>query len=567
MKLKFLNFIKKSDILGKSISFEEENNKIFKTVLGGLLTIFLIVTMVILSYYFGKEIWERKKPTTFINEQKVSEVDYEITEFPFLFAISNNNFGPLEGNIFSTFDIGIQTVKISHGIDSYSLFLIQNYCDITQFPPKFHGQLELILLLANKNGLNLLCIPVKEKLKSISKSTKNLESTNLILKVNLCKDSDKFNVNYTTIEKPQEKCSIEEISKVSNFLLHIFFLNNFVDIAKQENPIEVDRVWRTIRLDKNFKVQMDFFITSNELKSDSGWIIEDVTNFRAITIDEIQFQLTKNYDESNIFVANFQATNSLKVIYRRYLKIQELLATIGGLFNGLLICINILFYDYSNFKYYKEFAFYELQVKEKMFESKITLSQKLITRNNISSNFNDIIKTNVKKEIEEEQNLNNNESDKNQYQNNFSLKNETNKINKVNNFVSQEDEPENPRLSTISKDAEKINKEPEIKKSLFSQNIKITPQKEKIISKNYLSLEQAYNIIEEIKHLEKELEQFHYSKYFFNRYIRCCSKNKHASLEIITSKQSIEKFSIFRNIFKSSKLKVKTMINLFDYFR
>ena len=361
MKEKISKLILSSDFFGKVITFEDNNEQTVKNIVTGAITIIMYSIIIVLSYFFGKELWERKKPSSFLNEIKVINAEYEMIEFPVIFFIANESLRPLNVNL-DVYDIGLQTVFYKNNIPDYSSYLIQEECDITQFPKRFQSQLQLITTLIKENKYTPLCFPFIPEAQIISSNSLTLELTNIVLRIFNCNDDQKFGGIKYTHSKPLKKCDKETPKYNKTFRLLFYFLNNFIDVSNETDPLEIDRTLRNVIIDTQYQTQMDFFISSVQLKSDNGWIIEDTKIYDSLVLSEVQYQLSYNNSEIELlFSGVFQVTNNKKIINRKYLKIQELLATIGGMFNGILITLKILTYDFSKYIYNKEFRISELK--------------------------------------------------------------------------------------------------------------------------------------------------------------------------------------------------------------
>ena len=95
MKIKIFNLIRNIDFFGRTITFEEKNQQTVKNIYTGILSLFMLITVTILSYFFGKELWERKKPSSFVSEYKVANAEYELKDFSILFTIASERMLPL----------------------------------------------------------------------------------------------------------------------------------------------------------------------------------------------------------------------------------------------------------------------------------------------------------------------------------------------------------------------------------------------------------------------------------------------------------------------------------------
>ena len=538
MKKRISNFIVSLDLLGRTISFEENEEQTVKHFFTGILTILMLIIITVLSYFFGKELWERKRISSFLNEIKVVNTEYEMKEFPVLFSLTTENLKSINKDL-DVYDIAIQSLFYINPTTDFIYNLIQEECDISQFPKRFQIQLESLMILFKARNLIPLCFPFKPETKTISSNSQTLDYTNLILRIFNCSDDKKLGGNKFIHSKPLKKCDTETVIQ-PNFRILIYFLSNFIDVSNETNPLEIDRIIRNIRVDSQFLTQIDFFISSLQLKSDNGWIIEDTKIFDALFLSEFrgQYQFTDNSNGRQLFSGIFQTTNNIRIISRTYLKIQDLLATIGGMFNGILLALKILTYDFSIYNYYKNFEIFKLQIlinNKKNANTEINKSQLPVKKNLICNNFEEDINENLK----EKNNIEDIIKQVNQYSSpkkikideNFGMLNYLNKV-QLNNIPEENfnalREENYVSLNNIN------NKKLEAIK--FSSDL----IKVEILSNSLNFYEKPET---EIKDYLEELIEVNYFKYFWENYICCCSRNKNVIFKEIISSKSKKKFA------------------------
>lgn len=92
-----LNLSKKVDMFGKPFIFEEKDNQKFTTLVGTILTFFIIITCCVIGFLFGKEIYERKSPSVLSSEEIIEVSRVNMTDFPifFTFKTGDGKYQPL----------------------------------------------------------------------------------------------------------------------------------------------------------------------------------------------------------------------------------------------------------------------------------------------------------------------------------------------------------------------------------------------------------------------------------------------------------------------------------------
>ena len=504
MKQKIINTIKRTDMIGKTITFEENGNQNFTTFFNGVTTTFLFIAISIISFILGKEIWKRENPFSFINYQFVDQ-EHEVLEFPFIFALSTNYITKFKNSIFKIFDIGIKNISIINGEPTQYDYLLQQECDIHQFPKKFLGKLESAIILYKYLELTPLCFPIKPEFSKIFKDNSGLNQISVLLNIYLCDDEIKLGGTKYDHDKPLEKCDKSEIEnyKDPTFKLSYYFIDSNFDVTNFNDPFKFIGNIQSIILDKNFKVQTDFVLSSIELKTDIGWIFKNEVSLNLPVLNEVRFQISRNYLNKDLFNGIFTASNKLSTIYRKYMKIQELMATIGGLFNGILLAIKLIFYDYSTFCYYKEFSVVEQEQKiKKKLDSQINFKE------------NNVFKI-VQSNIHCENNLNEKP------------------------IIDKNEDLHNIEILNLNLD------------KLNNRNQEVIPKVQKDKRNSIMKYQDIVllNLIEEEKFFLNEnnlllkLQALSYFYYVYKSYILCSSK-KDVTLQCLISENSLKKFSL-----------------------
>jgi hypothetical protein len=124
----------------------------------------------------------------------------------------------------------------------------------------------------------------------------------------------------------------------------LFFQNSLINTQNQNDPISnfISIAYKNVR--KSSYKMYSLYVTEQELKTDNGLILEDISNSVTLNIEHFDYDdsdptVDNIYCDINIFSAN------KKTIYRRkYIKVQNILADIGGLAKALFVISTILTY-------------------------------------------------------------------------------------------------------------------------------------------------------------------------------------------------------------------------------
>ena len=88
MLLKLKKYITKQDKFGSQIKFAFKKNQIHRTFYGGIFTLFSYILIILVSFYFGQDLWIRSNPNTVFSEEIVDmperfDINHESLSFVF----------------------------------------------------------------------------------------------------------------------------------------------------------------------------------------------------------------------------------------------------------------------------------------------------------------------------------------------------------------------------------------------------------------------------------------------------------------------------------------------------
>ena len=403
-----MNYLKYFDFVGQNISFEINSETKFKSVQGVIISLIVSIFAIVASFMFGKELWDRKIPKVAISKQIIDNSDFLMEDFPIMLSFHYLDAYNIK-SIPNFFDVyGFYYVADLNGeVKRYDNYTISR-CEDALKSYSEKSQKNIKNVIYNNTNTEFYCLNVD----------KNLRVKNLRLSPNSSSPVLIFSQCNTTFTRSSCK-DRSIIGEQVTVILTMF--DNYVNSFSYENPVveNIKVVMSTISPTLTKVLHLD--ITKDIFFSDNGWIFENIIkieyiNFESTTFD---YSISKNiyYYEFGVSVSSLKMRNSTS---REYLKVQELFARIGGIFNALLIFMNCLTAHYMRFVYLKSIDKLteidennekkdELNFKEENaicnnnlnFISSSNLVSKFINPNPtlklINSNFNNILNTNMPK--------------------------------------------------------------------------------------------------------------------------------------------------------------------------
>ena len=339
--LNISKLIRKIDLFGYRFTFEENDNQSYKTTFGGLFTILLIISITIIGFIFGKEIYERKIPIVSFSEEVVQYSRINLTDVPIMFNVKHNGDINSIEELNSKFEFEFILYERLFGQEESSIrsyFYGLELCNEDSFPA--YTQLVADYMKVKEDQKETLyCIPETYKY-YFQNAMAAPNSTLIYININVC-DPDKDGCIKDFQHEIAEK----------SLLIKLNFLNSFVDPKNYTYPIQyfIDNInyWSAENLIKTSY----FMFTENIIKSDNGWILEDIKTETHIALKNSRDDFKYEFDSRKLIQFSLESPTKRQRVDRSYIKVQELFAKIGGLFNAFLMISQVLLYNYTKFKF------------------------------------------------------------------------------------------------------------------------------------------------------------------------------------------------------------------------
>ena len=472
--MSFLEFI---NIYNPVVQFRIKGKKGYTTTIGGIYSLFTFTIIFITTILFGSDFFYRANPQVF--NQNYFPEKYEkklITKENFNIAWRLEDGNSLNFNFtnllfprirYSLYQKNNQTLELDQTlyyfklkkcseIDINKIYIGENnphewYClDFSEFPVYLGGDWtkEFVGLI----GFEILFCPDDD-----------FKSGNCTDLINLKDILDTYTGLYFSVMYPEILVTNTDLVSPLKFQLKNYFNTLNLNINK------IDRL----------------FLSKNTYKDDRGWIFSDIKESSLISgfsFDKsVDFKTENQYyklETSLIYTFNIYMNNDVTIYFRKFMKIQDLAATVGGFMKLILLffeVLNNLPNTYSREKMIINEIFdiaYTKRNKEVVYSSTV-LHLKKINKNEFKQNL--VLKNNASTKKENLKkcftfNLQNNKNN-----NNFS---------KFNSSKNEKNEKINNNLKYIDRNKLMLNKcqiSSSFGNELFNRN-KIENVKNKILS-------------------------------------------------------------------------------------
>ena len=396
----FFSILRSIDIYGTQFHFTTEYNQKFKTEFGGFLSIISFILIFICSYLFSLNFLYKKNPSITMsnyynsNNEKISLND-------------NNIIIPFRIEDYSGSEInftGILYPKIYYHSELKSNSSSNKYIYKKTKILSFHECTENDFKGKNINLASAYCIDFKNL--TIGGYWNYNFTEYFEIRLYFCKNGENYYKNNTNCT------SIETLNDIffSDYLWYINIYYPLYEFDSNDKNSQLKIIYKSYIYTLSHTLQKNdrMFLKKITLNDDQGWLFNEKKNYTVYSFDLMEYEYNaKSHMEfgqfnssSLIYTMNVYVGNKFEYITRNYIKIQDIIGIISGLFRVILICFSI-FNNYFN----------------KIF--KITKLMKIffIIENKFEYNNNNIIKI-----------LNDNLSENILYKNNSILNDSNNKL-------------------------------------------------------------------------------------------------------------------------------------------
>ena len=324
-----MNFlIKKLDIFTIKSELRFKNKTDHQTILGGILTIVLFILMILSLISFGSEVIKKQLPETNIGEQ------YDI--YPKLHEIHRIDFGLAFGlqnskaihytndRIYKPFAYQRKFIRVKNETDgSIKLNYIQEeipieICSKDHFPEKFHFY---FLKLDIKN---LFCIAKNHTKFSLRGTFENDLFESIKIVINEC------------VGKNCESKDIIDKELFSGYFA-MYYIDKIINPSSLKSPFKEYPTDFYTTIGNSAQKNTDYYFKRVKIISDEGFLLESKNTIEDIVVKNFFEQYIFSKNNTNFFNLKFKFDN-IQVIYtRRYKKVQDVLAQVGGIFKVLTI--------------------------------------------------------------------------------------------------------------------------------------------------------------------------------------------------------------------------------------
>lgn len=288
----------------------------------------------VLLVYFGKDIISKSRPITRLSEQYIEFSKVNLEDIPFAIKFVDRQGAQIKN---------IEKYVKFNPMMYYLSMDKQTGKQITTLTNLFMNKcLDLKLKDKIKHVFNEKSVPMGESIclnpsKEQYMNGTIIENSSPYIMIEYASPVSSFFYIYFTECSGSECASKEEMNKVLNeFYIIIYFFDNYINLNNNKEPAQPFLNSMTKSLSNKLQKQIFFKFTNTFISTDSGFMMEDISIQNITQLKEMTNDIY-NTDVGEFFRLYFESPRFSNYHNRRYVKIQDIIANVGGLIKFLIL--------------------------------------------------------------------------------------------------------------------------------------------------------------------------------------------------------------------------------------
>jgi hypothetical protein len=332
------------DLVSTNVTLLHHRSANLKTYVGSILTLIILIFFIYSISYFGSDLILKQQPITRYSKEYTNTSRIYIKDYPFRIVITDVFGTLLPKEKYLSFQgtyskIGIENDYVSVG------YLIFETCRDEFIPVDRISMFKTGVETFFKNSF---CI---NPFKYISSNGTVVEEDVYIQNSFGVAGSSYMNVNILQCSNTTENGNIclstkDQGMMLEKTLMTAAFIDSYVDYANYNNPDKYFNSFISTQL-TNADTKKSHLLTVKQTRviTDSGFILEDLAEYAFAQVDSARSDV---FNGNDLYRFQIEGNNINDVHSRRYIKVQEIIASIGGLIKFLFLFASLLVDFFAN---------------------------------------------------------------------------------------------------------------------------------------------------------------------------------------------------------------------------
>jgi hypothetical protein len=380
------NFITSRDSTGFNINLKHKNSTCFKSFPGGLITLIINAFIVYCVFYFGDDLWLREEPTSLFTKGINNSTPIYLKDYPTPISFTDQMGVPYD-NVYRYITVVAYWYLMDYepyGLKGTNYFpLIVEPCTaehVSQYGDLFRQDVYFD---------RSYCVNQNKFINTTRTSENQMQSDREIFFQNEFASMNSSFISYyghVCINSTDNGNSCAPQSEIDSFLdsLNVIYsyLDSYVNLYSYDNPSTYYLNRWVSSINKYLSKTVFHRVKNTRIMTDSGILMQD---------DIFDEKKTLQYDRlipdvmgvpNSIFDLIIEGTRIQDIHYRSYIKVQDIIANVGGLLSFMLTISNMLLSPFQEIEL-------NLQLLNRLYEIESTTNTNNNTKLKIES-FNEL---------------------------------------------------------------------------------------------------------------------------------------------------------------------------------
>ena len=347
------NFFVNIDLFGYSPTLSILKQPYYQTFFGGILTLLLILTLFATIIFFSLQLFEKDSPSVNLSTDifpNPKQLDY-FNNFEFIIGIQNSDYiTEINEKIFQAEGSLFKTVVNDSGIYNIKKSILLTSCD------KALKNSTNEYLFSKLNLKGYYCISPEEKEELYIKEHWGNDGFSMI------------QIKFVDCDNSTGNCASKE--EITSFLhsadLSFYIIDNLVSTKNYKQPFTRTINERSLKVSESYKVSLIQYIKHIRIENDDNLILTSNHSMNSFTLGEFMSNIVFERDSETFMSLSIELDNIIEKFQRKYYKIQDLAAQVGGIINALYMVIFIILKLYEKNSYFEYLInnFFEIRLEE-----------------------------------------------------------------------------------------------------------------------------------------------------------------------------------------------------------
>ena len=381
------------DVFGYTPSLSIKNQLFYQTIFGGLLTLLIVIITIITLIFFSQELFNKNSPSVNLSMEALNHpqrLNY-FDNFEFLIGIQNSSYmTEINEKIFNAKGSLFKTVVNESGIYNLKTNINLVSCDIALSNSKNKD------LYTDLNLKGYYCISNDQNEEPYLKEHWGNNDFSMI------------QIKFVDCDNKTGNCASEE--EVYDFLhsadLSFYMIDNLVSTKNYKNPFSKVIKEQTFKVSDSYKVSVIQYLRHIRIESDDGLLFTTNHSKSSFVLGEFTHDIVFERDSSTFLTLSIELDNTFQKYQRKYYKLQDLAAQVGGVVNACFVIASLILKIYEKNSYFEYLInnFFEVRLEDfqkiiKLQSYKKKIQEKKNSTNESMKISNADVKTNISNNI------------------------------------------------------------------------------------------------------------------------------------------------------------------------